>query len=131
MLRQCVLLIFILTACNLSYGTPPPPPTPDVPFVEFQTPTNNQTLVQGNEVVVSLVAQDHGVGVSRVELLIDDLMHNEAFPEVSAAVPVFSVNMNWLADGIGYHSLTAIPYRADGTAGRAQTISVLVVPNDT
>ena len=35
--------------------------------------------------------------------------------------------MNWLAEGIGFHSLTAIAYRPDGTASPPTIISVQVV----
>lgn len=130
MLRRCLFLLVMLTACNLQYGEPPPLPTPDLPQIEFQAPANNDSISEGTEIEISLVARDDGIGVGRIELLIDDLPHNEAFPEVSAAVPVFAVNMNWLAAGIGFHSLTAIAYRPDGTAGRPATISILVVPGE-
>ena len=130
MIQQCLLLIFILTACNLQFGTPPPLPTPDVPQIEFQEPANNARVVEGTELTISLAAFDSGTGVARVELLVDDIVFSQALPEVSAAVPVFTAEMNWLAEGVGFHSLTAIAYRSDGTAGRPTTISILVVSDD-
>ena len=123
-------MLCVLTACNLQYGEPPPPSTPDLPQIEFQAPANNDSVSEGTDINIALVARDDGVGIGRVELLVDDLPHHEAFPQVSAAVPVFSVNMNWLAAGVGFHSLTAIAYRPDGVAGRPTTISILVVPPD-
>ena len=71
------------------------------------------------------------MGIARVALMIDDLPYRDSQPEVSGAVPVFTVTMNWLAQGIGYHSLTAVAYRPDGTESRPRTINVLVTaPED-
>lgn len=125
MLRRCLFLM-LLAGCNLQSGQPTAIPTPDIPQIEFQQPANNDNVIEGTDVTIALLARDDGIGVARVELLVDDLPAGEAFPQVSGAVPVFTVTMNWLAEGIGFHSLTATAYRPDGTASRATTISVLV-----
>ncbi|MAS35833.1 MAG: hypothetical protein CL610_17620 [Anaerolineaceae bacterium] len=133
MLRYCLLLVtaFLVAGCNLQVGQPSPVPTPDIPQIEFQAPANNDSFVEGTDLTIALVAQDTGVGVARVELLVDDLPYREVSPEVSDVVPVFTVTMNWLAEGTGYHSLTAIAYRPDGVASRPVTISILITdPND-
>ena len=131
MLRRCLFLILLLAGCNLQSGKPTPIPTPDIPQIEILEPANNDSAEAGTDVTIALVARDAGVGVARVELLIDDLPIGEALPQVSGAVPVFTATMNWLAEGIGYHSMTATAYRPDGTASRIVTISFLVTaPQD-
>lgn len=126
MLRRSLLLILLLAGCNLQTGQPTVIPTPDIPQIEFQEPANNDSIIEGTDVSIALVARDDGIGVARVELLVDDLPAGEAFPQVSGAVPIFTVTMNWLAAGIGFHSMTATAYRPDGTPSRAAVISILV-----
>ena len=134
-MRRCLGLIsaslLLLSACNLSTTAPEPTPERIVPTVEFLYPTNGSLVIEGTDVQIELLAQDpHGVGVSRVELYVDDVPHQEGAPQISAAVTVFTVDMNWLAEGIGLHALSAIAYRPDGTASDAITISLLVVATD-
>jgi hypothetical protein len=95
--------------------------------VQFQFPQNNSTIVEGVDLNIDLVAVDPGSGVARVQLLIDDQPHQEGTPEISPEVPTFTVRMNWLAQGVGTHSFTAVAYRLDGTASAPQTIIVEVV----
>lgn len=117
-----------LAACHLQRGTPTPLPTPDMPLVEFLSPLNGSNVFEGTDLVIELLARDAGAGVARVELLVDDLLHQEGAPVETSAVPTFTVTMNWLATGLGHHSLTAIAYRSDGTASLPATISIQVVP---
>lgn len=124
-------LMVSMSACNLQVGTPTPPPTPDAPQIEFQTPTSAVLIIENTELNIELIARDAGVGVAKVELLIDDISYKEVSPTTSAAVPVFTVTMNWLAEGIGFHSMTAIAFRPDGTASPPVTIIVEVAPEQT
>jgi hypothetical protein len=122
-----ILLAHVLSACNLQQGTPTPLPTPDAPTVEFLSPVNGSSVIEGTDLTIELVARDTGAGVARVQLLVDDLPHQEGKPVESAAVPTFTVIMNWLAQGQGNHSLTAVAYRPDGTASPPTIISIQVV----
>jgi hypothetical protein len=61
---------------------------------------------------------------------VDDLPHQEGAPVDSAAVPTFTVIMNWLAEAQGFHSLTAVAYRPDGTASQPTIISIQVVARE-
>jgi hypothetical protein len=114
--------------CNLSAVTPTPAPR-DAPTIRFQLPAPDATFREGEEVEILLVAQDEGAGVARVELLVDDLLHQQGEPVASAAVPVFTVTMNWLAQGIGLHAFSAIAFRADGTASDPAHLRILVAPS--
>ena len=129
-LRPALLLALVAAACNLQQGTPTPLPTPDAPAVEFLSPVNGSNVFEGTDLTVELVARDAGAGVARVELLVDDVSHQEGSPVDSDVVPVFTVTMNWLAAGVGRHSLSAIAYRADGTASPATVISIQVVARE-
>lgn len=122
-----VLVGLVLTACNLQQGAPTPLPTLDAPLVEFLSPVNGSTVFEGTDLIIDLVARDTGAGVAKVELLVDDLSHQEGEPVESAAVPTFTITMNWLAQGLGRHSLTALAYRPDGTASPPTIISIEVV----
>ena len=131
MLRGCLVLLLLCTAaCNLQFGEPTPFPTPDFPQIDFETPANNASIAEGSELDILILAQDTTQGIARVELMVDDLPYRESQPQISGAVPIFRVTMNWLAEGIGFHSLTAIAYRPDGTASRPRTINVLVTSED-
>ncbi|MCC6616726.1 MAG: hypothetical protein IT320_24845 [Anaerolineae bacterium] len=135
-MRRCVTLLAVglllaLSACNLSTEAPTPTPERIVPTVEFLYPTNGSLVVEGTDVQIELLAQDsRGSGVARVELYVDDQPHQDGAPVVSSAVSVFTVDMNWLAEGVGLHALSAIAYRADGTASDAATISLEVISRD-
>jgi hypothetical protein len=59
---------------------------------------------------------------------VDDELVNSATPEASVAEPVFRVEMNWLAKGPGFHAITAIAYRLDGTRSDAATLLIEVLP---
>lgn len=124
-------LMMFMSACNLQVGSPTPPPTPDAPQIEFQSPSSAVLITENSELDIALIARDTTVGVAKVELLIDDISYQEVRPTASAAVPVFTVTMNWLARGIGFHSMTAIAFRPDGTASSPVTIIVEVIPEQT
>lgn len=126
-----LLLFCLLCGCNLIAGTLTPTPPPNIPTITFQYPANDSTVAEGADVQIQLLAQDAiGDGISRVELLVDDQPHQEGVPLISRAVPVFTVEMNWLAEGVGLHSLSAVAFRADGTSSDPAIIRILVVPED-
>jgi hypothetical protein len=122
------LLAFMLSACNLSNEPQPTPiPTPNIPTVQFLFPVNESTVLEGTEIDIEIVAADTGIGISKVEFYVDDTLINERGPDISAAVPTFTVQMNWLAQGAGRHVFMAIAYRADGTQSDPTTLLVNVL----
>jgi hypothetical protein len=131
---RLILLLSVLlwvSACNLSTTPPTAIPTPDLPRVEFQQPLNGATIVEGSELTIDLVATDARAGIVRIELLIDDLPYREPETENGLPVPTFHVLLNWLAQGVGRHVLTAIAYRPDGTPSDEMSILVEVLPRTT
>jgi hypothetical protein len=125
-----LLLPVLLSACNLTAATPTPVPTPDIPRVDIREPANNRQVVEGVEFDIDIVARDEGAGISRVELLVDGELLNDAQPVEATAVDVFRVTMNWLARDPGLHVLEAIAYRPDGTASDPAIINIEVLPDD-
>lgn len=122
-----MLTMQIASGCNLT--TTPVTPAISQPTIQFLAPAPGAQVTEGQDVTITLLAQDAvGTGIARVVLLIDDLPHQEAVPVVSAAVPIFTVEMNWLAAGVGAHALTAIPYRLDGSQGTPAVLRVVVQP---
>ena len=117
------LLLSLLCACNLTAQSATP--TPAIPTVSFQFPDNNVSVAEGTDLQIQLLAQD-SIGIAHVELRIDDQMHQDGKPVEAAAVPVFTVDMNWLAKGVGLHSLQATAFRLDGTASTPVLINVNV-----
>lgn len=127
-----VVMLFVVAGCNL-LAQDDAPPSPDLPVVEFVYPLNNTSVLEGTDLQIQIAAQDtlsadQGGGVARVELQIDDLFHQEGSPIERDLVPIFTVEMNWLAQGVGFHSMTATAYRADGTPSTPQTIRINVIP---
>ncbi len=123
MRRIALVGLLVLCACNLITQTATP--TPSVPTVSFMFPANNVAVVEATDLQIQLLAQDP-VGIARVELNVDGSLHQSATPVEAAAVPVFTVDMNWLAEGVGLHALEAVAYRLDGTASTPTLINVNV-----
>ncbi|MBC7814436.1 MAG: Ig-like domain-containing protein [Burkholderiales bacterium] len=119
----------VLAGCNLSTTPPTPIPTPDIPMVQFVSPTDNATIIEGTDMDIQIFASDAGIGVARIELYVDEQLHQTGLPEVSAAVPDFTVLMNWRAQSVGRHFLTARAFRPDGTSSDEARLIVEVLPN--
>jgi hypothetical protein len=127
-LMTALLGVLLVSGCNLSTTPPTVIPTPDLPRVDFQEPVNGATIVEGSELTIDLVATDATAGIVRIELLVDDLPYREGTTEYELPVPTFHVLLNWLAQGVGRHVLTAIAYRPDGTPSDETRILVEVLP---
>ncbi len=126
-----LLLLLLLSACNLGTSRPTAIPTPDLPRVEFQQPLNGATILEGSELTIDLLATDETAGIVRIELLVDGIAYRDGAPENDVPVPTFRVLLNWLASGVGRHTLTAIAYRPDGTPSDEMTIVIEVLPRMT
>ena len=122
--RLVLIAGLLLCACNLSTQTLTP--TPTIPTVSFQFPSNNVSIAEGTDLQIQLLAQD-AIGIAHVELRVDDQVHQDGKPVEAAAVPIFTVDMNWLAKGVGLHSLQATAFRLDGTASTPVIINVNVM----
>lgn len=129
MRKLLICILLVVAGCNLTNEPEPTAtPAPPMPEVQFLFPANEATVVEGTDLDIELLASDEGIGIARVEFMVDEVVINERGPEISAAVPLFTVRMNWLAQGQGRHTLSAIAYRPDGAASDIETILVNVLP---
>ena len=117
----------ILAGCNLANTSTTPVPTPDIPRIQFLFPDNNQQIFEGAELTLDIYAEDDTMGVTMIELLVDGERVNTALAE-QLSVPQFRVEMNWFAEGLGLHALSAVAYRNDGTTSEEALIIVEVLP---
>ncbi|MCU0476937.1 MAG: Ig-like domain-containing protein [Anaerolineae bacterium] len=123
-------LVLLVTGCTLTTPAPTPMPTPDLPRVRFLFPENNAQIYEGAEINVDILAEDESAGIASVAFYVDGVKINEGSP--TAVVPAFRAQMNWVASGVGGHTLQAIALRPDGTSSPEQVgvnlILVEVVP---
>ncbi|MFW5772719.1 MAG: Ig-like domain-containing protein [Phototrophicaceae bacterium] len=133
-LKRLLLCSTLLLAagCNLGAAAPETPiPTPDVPVVEFLYPPNNSTVLEGTDLTLDVVARDDSVGVSRLEIYLNDVLLREVELADYTVEPIYRVQVNWRADGAGLHALTAIAFRPDGTPSDEGRVTLEVVPRPT
>ncbi|MGJ3239449.1 MAG: Ig-like domain-containing protein [Anaerolineae bacterium] len=125
-----LLLIIIVTACNLGTAPATVVPTPDIPTVEILAPLNNQQVVEGVEFDFDIVARDGGAGVAMIELYVDSQLVNLALPVDEEAVPIFRTLMNWRADGVGRQLVEVIAYRENGQQSDPARINIEVMARE-
>ncbi len=128
--RNLILFLVCLvpaSACNLNKPTPTPFPTPDLPRVEILAPPNQQQVIEGTEFDIDILAVDKSLGIRRVELYVDDLFVKSS--ETTAGVEQqYRVAMNWFAQGLGWHTITAVALRDNGTRSDEHKIALQVIP---
>lgn len=121
-----LLLAFMLSACNLSQQALPSSGTPDLPTVRFVDPANNARVLAGTDLTVDIYAEDH-VGIARLVFYVDGVEINTGEAQTPLGEKQFRVYMNWVADGLGLHILSAVAYRADGVQSDETYLTVEVV----
>ena len=123
-----MMLIVVLVGCNLGAPTATPVPTPDIPSVEILSPPNNAQVIEGTDFDLDILAMDESQGIAKVELYVDGTLINDNSPAIPSAQ--YRVTMNWLAQGIGFHVISVIGYRADGTRSDETIINIEVIPRN-
>jgi hypothetical protein len=124
-------ILFFSAACNLVLEDEITAiPTADIPTIEFLFPANNQQVVEGLVFDVELLARDTNPGIARVDFYVDDTLIKSVNPVESESETIFTVRMNWRAEGIGLHIFEAMAYRPDGIASDSSFITVEVIARD-
>jgi hypothetical protein len=126
-----VLLFCVIVSasgCNLERITPTPLPTPDLPRVEILRPAPDQQVVEGANFDIDILAVDYSRGIRRVELYLDGFLLNSS--ETQDLQPEYLVTMNWYASGLGWHTFTALAFRADDASSAEYEIRLQVIPRD-
>lgn len=121
-----VMLSLMLGACNLGQPTPTAIPTVDLPVVRFLAPPNNSQVYEGTDFSVDILGED-SQGVALIEFFVDGQKINEIRPQVGITSENLRVEMNWLAQGLGFHDLTAIAYRLDFTRSDEAHLQIEVI----
>lgn len=124
------MALSVLSGCNLGVAPDTPVPTPDLPRVEFIAPPNNSQVLEQTDFPLDIIARDASVGIARLEFYIDETLITEVTPQDDEAVPVFRVQVNWLAQGVGLHGASAIAYRPDGTRSDEARLTLEVLPRE-
>lgn len=122
------LVLLALAGCNLDASNLTPIPTPDIPRVEFLFPENNSTVIEGADLTLDILAQDEGSGIAQIELLLNGQTLRMASPQEALTLSEFRVEMNWFAQGVGRHVLSAIAYRGDGIPSDEARLVIEVLP---
>ena len=127
-----VALAFAALACNLFGGPAEPAPevqpqAPDAPSVDIRVPVNGMSFAEGTNVIIQVVGTDSGSGISRIDLLIDDIVVSSSAAPNAAGQSAYMVNFDWPAAGVGAHSISAVSARQDGTTSTPAIISINVV----
>ncbi len=126
------MLALAALACNLSGNAPQPeqqaqPDTSGAPSVDIRVPVNGMSFAEGTNVIIQVVGTDSGSGVSRIDLLIDDVVVSSSEAPTTTGQPAYMVNFEWPAQGVGAHSISAVALRQDGASSTPAIISVNVV----
>ncbi len=131
-LRLALLpLLFLLAAalaCNLTgndeesdQGTPVG--GDGRPGAIVQAPDNGSQVLINSDVLIYAVATDP-VGVTRVELIVDDtVIASQASPQLETGEKEFEVLFRWQPKNLGPEQLTILPWRGD-VRGDPQTIEL-------
>ncbi len=127
-----VMLALAALACNLPFlgedeQSPAVAPAASAPVAEIRVPVNGMTFAEGTTVVIQVVGTDTGAGVSRIDLLVDDLPAGSSNAPTVTGQAAYIANFNWVAQGVGAHSISANALRQDGTSSTPVVISVNVI----
>ncbi len=98
-----------------------------MPQVEILSPPHNQKVIEGFVFDIDILASDPAEGIQRIELYVDEELLQSSETE-SGALSEYRVAMNWFAKGVGWHKLTALAFRSDGSASHPHIIALEVIP---
>ena len=127
LIHQILIIIITVGIIGCTLEAPEAIPTPDLPRVQFISPANNSRVVQNTDLTIDLFAQDSTLGIAKIEFYADGNLIKEASLPNYAVQTDFRVQVNWLAQGVGLHALSAIAYRPDGTQSNEMFLSLEVV----
>lgn len=123
-----ITVVFVSVGCNLGTPQATPVPTPDIPTVQILAPPNNAQVVEDTDFDIDILGVDQSQGIAKIELYVDGTLINDS--TTTDTLPQYRVTMNWLAQGIGLHVVSAIAYRADEARSDETLINIEVVPRN-
>lgn len=122
-LTSVILIAILVVATNCSKEEEPPPPTPPAnqpPTCVIVAPLNDQEILEGETIVISVDATDSDGSIVEVRFSIDGIG--------KSAVNSFPYNYNWETndENAGPHTIKATSIDDDG-ASTSDEISVVIV----
>ncbi len=124
--------VWVLSACNLSSTGPQSAPTPTgaasgKPSVTILSPQDGAEVIINEQILVSASASD-SVGVTRVQLFVDDQIVKTVSSETPGGDPNLNVLLDYTPDKTGDLTLQVIAYRGAVASDTAE-ISLIVRQN--
>ena len=118
-----VLFAFVINATSCNKEQQPPPPTPPAnqpPTCLIVSPTNEEEILKGETVLISVEASDSDGSITEVRFFVDGIG--------KASASSFPYNYNWETseESIGSHTLKATSFDNDGS-NTSDEISVVIV----
>ncbi len=107
--------VWVLSACNLSSTGPQAAPTPTgaasgKPVVTILSPQDGAEVIVNEQILVSVSASD-AVGVTRVQLYVNDGIVKTVSSETPGGDPNLNVLLDYTPDNTGSMTLQVIAYR--------------------
>ncbi len=139
LLIPLTLLTLAALACNLGAQPPNATNTPggtvgqtqvaqsDVPEVEIKSPTDGSEVVIQTEVQVYVHASDR-VGVTRIEMRVDNLIVDTAASPEALGAPSMDSLLSWTPNSVGPHVVQVVAFRGN-TKGNPKSITLTVRQN--
>lgn len=123
------ILLLLSSACSLRLLDTPSPSAviEGLPQVEIAAPAANARYLQGVNVIIQALVANAGADIDRVEISVDGVLLQTLRAPNPGALPHFSVNAVWVAEGEGDHTASVTAYRADGTFSEPASVTFQVV----
>jgi hypothetical protein len=131
-------LTIVVVGCSLSLrgagnpigapnGTPTPFAAGGPPTVVIASPATGATGATGQTITFDVRGSDSWpVGVARLELFADETLVDRALTPGGANKASFGAILEWTPMAPGSYQLSAVAYRADGTASQPAVVTLLI-----
>lgn len=128
-----LLLVLALLACNLTSNGDDEgdggggESQSDIPTVSILSPTPNTSVLRGTSVTVQVKAVDpKGSGVTRVELLVNNVRVDEKPSTSPLGDKELTLNLTWIASAVpGNYTLTIRPFRGN-VQGKIESLPITI-----
>jgi hypothetical protein len=125
-----VVVMLLAAGCTLGVGGAiSEAPTPEIsgaPVVSIVAPLPNTTYLKDVSINVLVRVANAGPDIDRVEVAVDGAVIASLPDPNTSGAEAFSVIQTWIAAS-GQHTLSAVAYRADGSASQPGSVTVNVV----
>jgi hypothetical protein len=121
------LVGFLIAGCSAAPRPSPDDSNPGPPTAMIEAPASGATVSVGQTLRITARGEDRW-GVSRLDLLVDNLLVDSASTPNAAAQRSFAATLEWTPTAEGEVTISALAYRPTGTGSRPATMNVTVLP---